>query len=159
MQFPDLDEFRVYARPGTLNHVLGRIETVTPSAPGEYLVTTDLEPVGPDFPVPQSGVDLGALRSEGEECTILTDPHGGGAAGVPRARESRRAAAHGSVHLPARAGNLADSHAGGACAHPAFRSFRAGGGLGRAFSWTRRRRPFRCASAPMARSAARCPRG
>jgi hypothetical protein len=72
MQFPDLDEFRLYARRGTLNHVLGRIEGVTESAPGEYLVTTDFDPVGPDFPVPQSGVDLGALRSEGEECTILT---------------------------------------------------------------------------------------
>jgi hypothetical protein len=72
MQFPDLDELRLYGRRGTPNHVLGRIEGVAQVAPGEYLVTTDVEPVGPDFPVPQSGVDLGALRSEGEECTILT---------------------------------------------------------------------------------------
>ncbi len=72
LQFPDLDEFRLYYRPGSLNHVLGRIESVTEAAPGEYDVTTDMAPVGPDFPVPQSGVDLGALRSEGEECPIVT---------------------------------------------------------------------------------------
>jgi hypothetical protein len=72
LQFPDLDEFRLYYRPGVLNHVLGRIESVTEAAPGEYDVTTDLAPAGPDFPVPQTGVDLGALRSEGEECPILT---------------------------------------------------------------------------------------
>lgn len=72
LQFPDLDEFRLYYRPGSLNHVLGRIETVTEVSTGKYEVTTDMAPVGPDFPVAQSGVDLGALRSEGEECTILT---------------------------------------------------------------------------------------
>ncbi len=72
VQFPDLDEFRLYYRPGSLNHVLGRIESVTEAAPGEYDVTTDMAPVGPDFPVPQSGIDLGALRSEGEECPIVT---------------------------------------------------------------------------------------
>jgi hypothetical protein len=71
-QFPDLDEFRLYFRPGSLNHVLGRIESVTPAGAGEYDVTTDLAPIGPDFPVAQGGVDLGALRSEGEECPILT---------------------------------------------------------------------------------------
>jgi hypothetical protein len=72
LQFPDLDEFRLYYRPGSLNHVLGRIANVTETAPGEYEVTTDMAPVGPDFPVPQTGVDLGALRSEGEECPIVT---------------------------------------------------------------------------------------
>ena len=72
LQFPDLDEFRLYFRPGSLNHVLGRIEGVTPVATGEYDVTTDLAPIGPDFSVLQGGVDLGALRSEGEECPILT---------------------------------------------------------------------------------------
>lgn len=72
LQFPDLDEFRLYYRPGSLNHVLGRIENVSEVGAGEYQVTTDIAPVGPDFPVPQTGVDLGALRSEGEECPIVT---------------------------------------------------------------------------------------
>jgi hypothetical protein len=72
LQFPDLDEFRLYFRPGSLNHALGRIESVTEVASGEYEVVTDLIPVGPDFPVPQAGVDLGVLRSEGEECPIIT---------------------------------------------------------------------------------------
>jgi hypothetical protein len=72
LQFPDLEEFRLYYRPGSLNHVVGRIESVTEVGPGEYDVTTDMAPVSPDFPVPQSGVDLGALRSEGEECPIVT---------------------------------------------------------------------------------------
>ncbi|SFR94938.1 hypothetical protein SAMN04487846_1056 [Microbacterium sp. cf046] len=72
MQFPDLDEFRLYFRPGSLNHVLGRITDVAEVAPGEYTVRTDIAPIGPDFPVPQAGIDLGALRSEGEECTIVT---------------------------------------------------------------------------------------
>ena len=72
LQFPDVDEFRLYYRAGTLNHVLGRIEGVAEAAPGEYDVTTDMSPAGPDFPVAQSGVDLGALRSEGEECSIIT---------------------------------------------------------------------------------------
>jgi hypothetical protein len=79
LQFPDLDEFRLYYRPGTLNHVLGRIESVSEAAAGEYDVTTDIAPVGPDFPVAQAGVDLGALRSEGEECPILTLATVGGA--------------------------------------------------------------------------------
>ena len=72
LQFPDLDEFRLYYRPGSLNHVLGRILAVADLGGGEYEVTTDLAPVGPDVPLPQSGVDLGALRSEGEECPVLT---------------------------------------------------------------------------------------
>ncbi len=72
LQFPDLDEFRLYYRAGSLNHVLGGIEAVTEVAPGEYDVVTDMPPVGPDFPVPQASVDLGALRSAGEECPILT---------------------------------------------------------------------------------------
>ena len=72
LQFPDLDEFRLYYRRGSLNHVLGRIETVTAASAGEYDVSTDMAPVGPDFQVAQSGVDLGSLRSEGEECPILT---------------------------------------------------------------------------------------
>lgn len=71
-QFPDLEEFRLYFRLGSLNHVLGRIENVAEVAPGEYELTTDLAPVGPDFPVPQTGVDLGAVRSEGEECPVVT---------------------------------------------------------------------------------------
>lgn len=72
LQFPDLDEFRLYYRPGSLNHVIGRIVAVAEVGPGRYDVTTDLAPVGTDFPVPQNGVDLGALRSEGEECPIET---------------------------------------------------------------------------------------
>ncbi|MCD2441546.1 hypothetical protein LQ757_04560 [Agromyces sp. SYSU K20354] len=79
LQFPDLDEFRLYLRPGALNHVLGRIEGVTAVAPGEFEVATDLAPVGPDFPVPQAGVDLGALRSEGEDCPVVTITTVGGA--------------------------------------------------------------------------------
>lgn len=74
-QYPDLDEFRLYYRGGSLNHVLGRITTVSPVGPigtGEYEVATDLAPVGPDVPVPQTAVDLGALRSEGEECPVIT---------------------------------------------------------------------------------------
>jgi hypothetical protein len=72
LQFPDLDEFRLYFRVGSLNHALGRIESVTEVAPGEYELSTDLAPVGPDFPLPQTGVDLGAVRSEGEECPVVT---------------------------------------------------------------------------------------
>jgi hypothetical protein len=72
VQFPDLDEFRLYYRPGSLNHLLGRITAVTPAAGGHFDVTTDLAPVGPDVPLPQTAVDLGALRSEGEECPIVT---------------------------------------------------------------------------------------
>jgi hypothetical protein len=72
LQFPDLDEFRLYYRPGTLNHVVGSILSVAQAAAGEYDVTTDIVPVGPDVPVPQTGVDLGSLRNEGEECPILT---------------------------------------------------------------------------------------
>ena len=78
LQFPDLDEFRLYYRAGTLNHVLGSIHTVSEVAPGEYDVATDLAPVGPDFPVAQTGIDLGSLRSEGEECTVLTLADDGG---------------------------------------------------------------------------------
>jgi hypothetical protein len=33
LQFPDLDEFRLYYRAGSLNHVLGRITAVTEVAP------------------------------------------------------------------------------------------------------------------------------
>ncbi len=72
LQFPDLDEFRVYYRAGSLNHALGRIATVIALGPGQYEVATDIAPVGPDFPLPQDAVDLGALRSEGEECPIVT---------------------------------------------------------------------------------------
>jgi hypothetical protein len=79
LQFPDFEEFRLYYRPGTLNHVLGRITSVSEVAPGEYDAATDIAPVGPDFPVPQSGIDLGSLRSEGEECSILTMIDAGGA--------------------------------------------------------------------------------
>ncbi len=74
-QFPDLDEFRLYYRPGSLNHLLGRITTVTPAGTGLYDVATDLlplVPVVPDVPAPQNAVDLGALRSEGEECPVVT---------------------------------------------------------------------------------------
>ena len=72
LQFPDLDEFRLYYRPGSLNHVLGRITAVTEVATGEYDVETDMAPVGPDIPAPQTAVDPGALRNEGEECPVLT---------------------------------------------------------------------------------------
>lgn len=72
LQFPDLDEFRFYYRTGPLNQVLGGIIAVTPLGAGQYDVATDLRPVGPDFPTPQSAVDLGTLRSEGEECPIVT---------------------------------------------------------------------------------------
>lgn len=71
-QSPDLDEFRLYYRSGSLNQVLGRITAVTPVGAGRYDVTTDLMPVAPDFPAPQDAIDLGALRSEGEECPIVT---------------------------------------------------------------------------------------
>ena len=72
LQFPDLDEFRLYYRPGSLNHVLGRITAVTEVATGEYDVATDIAPVGPDIPARQTAVDPGALRNEGEECPVLT---------------------------------------------------------------------------------------
>ena len=72
LQYPDLDEFRLYYHAGSLNHVLGHITSVTEFATGEYTVDTDLAPVGPDFPWPQSAIDLGALRNEGEEFPILT---------------------------------------------------------------------------------------
>lgn len=71
-QFPDLDEFRLYYRGGPLNQVLGRITAVTALGSAQYEVATDIAPVGPDSPLPQSAVDLGALRSEGEECPIVT---------------------------------------------------------------------------------------
>lgn len=71
-QSPDLDEFRLYYRSGSLNQVLGRITAVAPAGGGRYDVTTDLTPVAPDFPAPQGAIDLGALRSEGEECPIVT---------------------------------------------------------------------------------------
>lgn len=72
LQFPDLDEFRLYYRGGSLNHVLGRINAVTDLGSGTYRVTTDLLPAGPDVPAPQTAIDLGALRNEGEECPVLT---------------------------------------------------------------------------------------
>lgn len=72
LQFPDLDEFRLYYRGGSLNHVLGRIVTVVDLGSGAYRVTTDLLPVGPDVPAPQTAIDLGALRNEGEECPVVT---------------------------------------------------------------------------------------
>ena len=72
LQFPDLDEFRLYYRGGSLNHVLGRIATVADLGSGEYEVTTDMVPVGPDVPSPQTAIDLGALRNEGEECPVIT---------------------------------------------------------------------------------------
>ena len=72
LQFPDLDEFRLYYRGGSLNHVLGRITSVSEVAPGEYAVVTDMSPIAPDFPTAQIAIDLGALRTEGEECSILT---------------------------------------------------------------------------------------
>jgi hypothetical protein len=34
LQFPDLEEFRLYSRLGSLNHVLGRIESVAEVTPG-----------------------------------------------------------------------------------------------------------------------------
>lgn len=71
-QFNDLDEFRLYYRPGSLNHALGRITAVTALGAGQFEVATDLAPVGPDVPLPQDAVDLGALRSEGEECPVVT---------------------------------------------------------------------------------------
>jgi hypothetical protein len=78
LQFPDLDEFRLYYRAGSLNHVLGRITAVAEAAPGEYDVVTDLTPVGPDVPAPQTSVDPGALRNEGEEYPVLTIVTAGG---------------------------------------------------------------------------------
>jgi hypothetical protein len=72
LQYPDLDEFRLYYRGGSLNHVLGRITAVAEVATGEYTVDTDMVSVGPDFPSPQTAIDLGALRNEGEEYPILT---------------------------------------------------------------------------------------
>jgi hypothetical protein len=72
LQFPDLDEFRVYFRGGSLNHVLGHIVGVVDLGSGSYQVTTDLSPVGPDVPAPQTAIDLGALRNEGEEYTVVT---------------------------------------------------------------------------------------
>jgi hypothetical protein len=71
-QSPDLDEFLLYYRHGAPNQVLGRITGVAPATAGRYDVTTDLAPAGPDFPAPQDAVDLGALRSAGEECPIVT---------------------------------------------------------------------------------------
>src|SRR5690606_2746339 len=49
LQFPDLDEFRIYHRAGSLNHALGRIAAVTQLDPRQYEVATDIAPVGPDF--------------------------------------------------------------------------------------------------------------
>jgi len=72
LQFPDLDEFRLYYRGGSLNHVLGRIATVVDLGSGEYELTTDMAPVGPDVPSPQGAIDLGALRNEGEEYPVIT---------------------------------------------------------------------------------------
>ncbi len=72
LRFPDLDEFRIYYRSGSLNHVPGRILSVEDLGSGRYRVTTDMAPVGPDVPAPQSAVDPGALRSEGEECPVET---------------------------------------------------------------------------------------
>jgi hypothetical protein len=72
LQFPDLDEFRLYYRSGSLNHVLGRITAVSQAAASEYDVVTDMAPVGPDIPAPQAAVDPGALRNEGEEYAVLT---------------------------------------------------------------------------------------
>lgn len=71
LQFPDLDEFRLYYHRGPLNHILGNIVGVTPVAAGEFEVVTDIAPAGPDFPSPPPDVDLGTLRSEGEECRII----------------------------------------------------------------------------------------
>lgn len=72
LQFPDLDEFRLYYRGGSLNHALGRVATVTPLGGGQYELVTDIAPVGPEFPVPQDAVDLGAVRNEGEEYPVVT---------------------------------------------------------------------------------------
>jgi hypothetical protein len=122
-QFPDLEEFRLYYRPGSLNHILGRVESVTQDAPSEYEVTTDMTPVGPDFPVPQSGVDLGAVRSEGEECSIMTIVTVGGKL-VFRVRANPAAPPLvGPCTFRLGRGISPTSTQAGRAPHPAFRTF------------------------------------
>ena len=102
------------------------------SRPASTSVTTDMAPVGPDFPVPQTGVDLGALRNEGEECPVAhASSTVGRTADVSSPRQSRRAAAGRTVRVPARTRDLADGDAAGPGAVPGVQDVRAARALGR----------------------------